>query len=66
MPPVTRRSLAKPDARHPRWAPSGGAAGGHIVAEGTPEAIMAHPTSYTGQFLTRHMVRHGRTASVGT
>jgi excinuclease ABC subunit A len=45
--------------------PGGGAAGGYIVAEGTPEAIMAHPTSYTGQFLSRHMARHGKPAAGG-
>ena len=31
--------------------PDGGNAGGRVVAEGTPEEIAAHPTSYTGQFL---------------
>ncbi len=31
--------------------PDGGERGGAVVAEGTPEAIAAHPTSYTGQFL---------------
>jgi excinuclease ABC subunit A len=31
--------------------PEGGSGGGTVVAEGTPEAIAAHPTSYTGQFL---------------
>ncbi len=31
--------------------PEGGDGGGQIVAEGPPEAIAAHPTSYTGQFL---------------
>jgi len=29
----------------------GGERGGEVIAEGTPEAIAAHPTSYTGQFL---------------
>ena len=32
--------------------PEGGSGGGMVVAEGTPEQIAAHPTSYTGQFLT--------------
>jgi len=32
--------------------PEGGSGGGTVVAEGTPEQIAAHPTSYTGQFLT--------------
>ncbi len=31
--------------------PDGGNAGGQVVAEGTPEEVAAHPTSYTGQFL---------------
>jgi excinuclease ABC subunit A len=31
--------------------PEGGSGGGTVVAEGTPEQIAAHPTSYTGQFL---------------
>jgi len=45
--------------------PEGGDAGGYVVAEGTPEQIAAHPTSYTGQFLTRHMARHGKPAAAG-
>jgi excinuclease ABC subunit A len=31
--------------------PEGGAGGGTIVAEGTPEDVMAVPESYTGKFL---------------
>jgi excinuclease ABC subunit A len=31
--------------------PEGGRRGGFIVAEGTPEAIAAHPESHTGRFL---------------
>jgi len=31
--------------------PEGGDRGGEIIAEGTPEAIVATPASYTGQFL---------------
>ena len=31
--------------------PEGGRRGGFVVAEGTPEAIAAHPTSHTGAFL---------------
>jgi excinuclease ABC subunit A len=31
--------------------PEGGSGGGTVVAEGTPEQVAAHPTSYTGQFL---------------
>jgi excinuclease ABC subunit A len=33
--------------------PEGGAAGGEIVAAGTPEQVSEHPTSYTGQYLRR-------------
>src|SRR5439155_1169587 len=32
--------------------PEGGAAGGRIVAEGTPEQVAKSPHSYTGQFLS--------------
>ena len=31
--------------------PEGGAGGGTVVAEGTPEDVAAMPDSYTGQFL---------------
>jgi excinuclease ABC subunit A len=31
--------------------PEGGAGGGSIVAEGTPEDVIAVPESYTGKFL---------------
>ena len=31
--------------------PDGGSRGGTVVAEGTPEEVAAHPTSYTGRFL---------------
>ena len=31
--------------------PEGGSGGGLVVAEGTPEDIAVHPTSYTGMFL---------------
>jgi excinuclease ABC subunit A len=36
--------------------PEGGSGGGTIVAQGTPEQVAAHPTSYTGQFLQRLVV----------
>jgi len=39
--------------------PEGGAGGGTIVATGTPEAIAAHPTSYTGKYLAKHLGRGG-------
>ncbi len=35
--------------------PEGGDGGGCIVAEGTPEQIVATEGSYTGQYLTRHL-----------
>jgi len=38
--------------------PEGGQGGGLIVTEGTPEAVAAHPTSYTGQFLAPLLKRH--------
>jgi excinuclease ABC subunit A len=31
--------------------PEGGNAGGHLVADGTPEAVAANPLSHTGRFL---------------
>jgi excinuclease ABC subunit A len=31
--------------------PEGGAAGGEVIAAGTPEEVAANPRSYTGQFL---------------
>jgi len=35
--------------------PEGGDAGGHVIAEGTPEQITQMDESYTGQFLARHL-----------
>ena len=35
--------------------PEGGAGGGAIVAEGTPEAVAANPVSHTGRFLAELM-----------
>ncbi len=37
--------------------PEGGAGGGYIVAEGTPEEVAQVPHSYTGQFLRRVLER---------
>ncbi|WP_336368446.1 excinuclease ABC subunit UvrA [Marinobacter sp. C2H3] len=31
--------------------PEGGSGGGRIIAEGTPEAVAAHPASHTGRYL---------------
>ncbi len=50
--------------------PGAGIHGGHIVAEGTPEQIMANPKSLTGKYLTgieqisvrRHAARQCMTA----
>jgi len=39
--------------------PEGGDGGGEIVAQGTPEEIIAEPRSYTGQFLREYLERHG-------
>ncbi len=35
--------------------PEGGDAGGYLVAEGTPEEIAQHPTSYTGKYLRKEL-----------
>jgi excinuclease ABC subunit A len=37
--------------------PEGGDAGGHVVATGTPEQIMATPASHTGRYLREHLAR---------
>ncbi len=37
--------------------PEGGDRGGQLIAEGTPEQIVASPNSYTGAFLTSHLKR---------
>ena len=37
--------------------PEGGAGGGGVVAEGTPEAIAAHPDSHTGRYLKPLLLR---------
>jgi excinuclease ABC subunit A len=39
--------------------PEGGAGGGEIVAQGTPEEVAATPGSYTGDFITP-LVRSAR------
>jgi excinuclease ABC subunit A len=33
--------------------PEGGAAGGMVIAEGTPEQVAQAPNSYTGQYLSK-------------
>jgi excinuclease ABC subunit A len=45
--------------------PEGGARGGQIIAEGTPEAICEESESYTGRFLKRHMERQQAAHTVG-
>ena len=43
--------------------PEGGEAGGHVVAAGTPERIMASRQSHTGKYLRAHLAKtngHGR------
>jgi excinuclease ABC subunit A len=40
--------------------PEGGAAGGEIIATGTPEQVAENPKSYTGQFVKPLLVRAGR------
>ncbi len=41
--------------------PEGGDRGGFLVTAGTPEHVMDHPGSYTGQFLKRHMKLYNNT-----
>ncbi|MFE4104863.1 excinuclease ABC subunit UvrA [Almyronema epifaneia] len=38
--------------------PEGGDRGGEVIAEGTPEAIAAHPNSYTGHYLKQVLQQH--------
>jgi len=38
--------------------PEGGAGGGEIIAEGTPEAVADNPASHTGQYLQPVLSRH--------
>jgi excinuclease ABC subunit A len=35
--------------------PDGGAHGGHIIAEGTPERLVTIEASHTGRYLKRHL-----------
>ncbi|MDA8523432.1 excinuclease ABC subunit UvrA [Acidovorax sp. NCPPB 4044] len=37
--------------------PEGGAGGGTVVAEGTPEDVAAHPASHTGRYLAPYLAR---------
>jgi len=40
--------------------PEGGAKGGYVIAEGTPDQLAANPESSTGQFLKPVLARRGR------
>ena len=42
--------------------PEGGAAGGRLVAQGTPEEVALNPQSYTGMFLAKILNQHGKEA----
>jgi excinuclease ABC subunit A len=44
--------------------PEGGAAGGQLLAEGTPEQVAAAKNSYTGQYL-KHVLEKSRRQRVG-
>ncbi|MEG0973951.1 MAG: hypothetical protein RSF42_04500, partial [Comamonas sp.] len=37
--------------------PEGGAGGGQVVAQGTPEQVAANPASYTGHYLVPYLKR---------
>ena len=39
--------------------PEGGEQGGHVVAEGSPEAVMATPDSHTGRYLAEFLNARG-------
>src|SRR5579872_7406354 len=46
--------------------PEGGARGGEVVVTGPPEAVAAHPGSYTGQWLRRALSASGSRMSTST
>jgi excinuclease ABC subunit A len=54
--------------KHADWVidlgPEGGAKGGWVVAEGTPEQVAEVPKSYTGQFLRQVFQRHAAPRSL--
>ncbi len=43
--------------------PEGGAGGGQIIAEGTPEQVAANPASYTGEYLRPMLERRAMAAA---
>jgi excinuclease ABC subunit A len=45
--------------------PEGGAAGGNVVAAGTPEEIATIENNHTAAALRRELVRRGSDASLG-
>ena len=45
--------------------PEGGDAGGEIIAQGTPEEVAKIPSSYTGQFLRKTLVRDRARGAAG-
>ena len=45
--------------------PEGGDAGGEIIAQGTPEEVANIPSSYTGQFLQKTLVRDRARGAAG-
>jgi len=45
--------------------PEGGAGGGRIVAQGTPEQVAKAKKSYTGQALARHLGMNGNSSAAG-
>jgi excinuclease ABC subunit A len=45
--------------------PEGGAGGGRIVVQGTPEQVAKTKKSYTGQALARHLGLNGAGAHLG-
>jgi excinuclease ABC subunit A len=45
--------------------PEGGSGGGLVVAEGTPEQIADHPTSFTGEFLREVVSRRSDRQTIG-
>jgi len=46
--------------------PMGGARGGEILAEGTPEEVAQAEHSFTGQYLREVLARHARREKVAT
>ncbi|HEV2363431.1 MAG TPA: excinuclease ABC subunit UvrA [Caulobacteraceae bacterium] len=45
------------------FGPEGGDHGGEVIAVGSPEAVAAHPKSWTGRYLDRMLARHTERAA---